>query len=41
MGRAIELHSNFCGTIKMEQAAQWHLAVRVRVTYRPAAASGG
>jgi 4-hydroxy-2-oxoheptanedioate aldolase len=28
MGRAIELHPNFCGMIKMEQSAQWHLAVR-------------
>jgi len=28
MGRAIELSPNFCGLIKMEQAAQWHLAVR-------------
>jgi 2-keto-3-deoxy-L-rhamnonate aldolase RhmA len=28
MGRAIELSPNFCGMIKMEQSAQWHLAVR-------------
>jgi 4-hydroxy-2-oxoheptanedioate aldolase len=28
MGRAIELHENFSGMIKMEQSAQWHLAVR-------------
>src|SRR5918997_3085381 len=28
MGRAIELHPNFCGMIKMEQSAQWHVAVR-------------
>jgi len=28
MGRAIELSQNFCGMIKMEQSAQWHLAVR-------------
>ena len=28
MGRAIELHPNFCGMIKMEQSAQWHIAVR-------------
>src|SRR5262245_1914432 len=28
MGRAIELHPDFCGMIKMEQSAQWHLAVR-------------
>ena len=28
MARAIELSPNFCGMIKMEQSAQWHLAVR-------------
>ncbi len=28
MGRAIELSPNFSGMIKMEQSAQWHLAVR-------------
>jgi 4-hydroxy-2-oxoheptanedioate aldolase len=28
LGRAIELSPNFCGMIKMEQSAQWHLAVR-------------
>ena len=28
MGRAIELSPDFCGMIKMEQSAQWHLAVR-------------
>lgn len=28
MGRAVELSPNFCGMIKMEQSAQWHLAVR-------------
>ena len=28
MGRAIELSPNFCGMIKMEQSAQWHIAVR-------------
>lgn len=28
MGRAIELSPNFTGMIKMEQSAQWHLAVR-------------
>lgn len=28
MGRAIELSPNFCGMIKMEQSAQWHLVVR-------------
>src|SRR5437773_4516561 len=28
IGRAIELSPNFCGMIKMEQSAQWHLAVR-------------
>lgn len=28
MGRAIELSPNFCGMIKMEQSAQWHVAVR-------------
>jgi 2-keto-3-deoxy-L-rhamnonate aldolase RhmA len=28
MGRAIELSPSFCGMIKMEQSAQWHLAVR-------------
>jgi 2-keto-3-deoxy-L-rhamnonate aldolase RhmA len=28
MGRAIELSPNFTGLIKMEQSAQWHLAVR-------------
>ncbi|MGN6361080.1 MAG: HpcH/HpaI aldolase family protein [Thermomicrobiales bacterium] len=28
MGRAIELSPNFCGMIKIEQSAQWHLAVR-------------
>lgn len=28
MGRAIELYPDFCGMIKMEQSAQWHLAVR-------------
>lgn len=28
MGRAIELSPNFCGMIKMEQSAQWYLAVR-------------
>ena len=28
MGRAIELSPNFCGMIKMEQSAQWHLTVR-------------
>ena len=28
MGRAIELSENFSGMIKMEQSAQWHLAVR-------------
>jgi 2-keto-3-deoxy-L-rhamnonate aldolase RhmA len=28
MGRAIELSPNFCGMIKMEQSAQWHLSVR-------------
>jgi 2-keto-3-deoxy-L-rhamnonate aldolase RhmA len=28
MGRAIELSPHFCGMIKMEQSAQWHLAVR-------------
>lgn len=28
MGRAIELSPNFCGMVKMEQSAQWHLAVR-------------
>ena len=28
IGRAIELSSNFAGMIKMEQSAQWHLAVR-------------
>ncbi len=28
MGRAIELSPNFCGMIKVEQSAQWHLAVR-------------
>ncbi|MDP8924062.1 MAG: aldolase/citrate lyase family protein [Chloroflexota bacterium] len=28
IGRAIELYPNFTGLIKMEQSAQWHLAVR-------------
>ncbi|MFN8521601.1 MAG: aldolase/citrate lyase family protein [Chloroflexota bacterium] len=28
IGRAIELSPNFSGMIKMEQSAQWHLAVR-------------
>jgi 2-keto-3-deoxy-L-rhamnonate aldolase RhmA len=28
MGRAIELSPDFCGMIKMEQSAQWHVAVR-------------
>jgi 2-keto-3-deoxy-L-rhamnonate aldolase RhmA len=28
MGRAIELSPDFCGMIKIEQSAQWHLAVR-------------
>jgi 4-hydroxy-2-oxoheptanedioate aldolase len=28
MGRAIELYPDFCGMIKMEQSAQWHLSVR-------------
>jgi 4-hydroxy-2-oxoheptanedioate aldolase len=28
MGRAIELSPNFCGMIKIEQSAQWHIAVR-------------
>src|ERR1051325_7744540 len=28
IGRAIELSQNFSGMIKMEQSAQWHLAVR-------------
>lgn len=28
MGRAIELSPNFCGMIKIEQSAQWHLAIR-------------
>ncbi len=28
LGRAIELSPDFCGMIKMEQSAQWHLAVR-------------
>jgi len=28
MGRAIELSPNFSGMIKMEQSAQWHIAVR-------------
>ena len=28
MGRAIELSPDFCGLIKMERSAQWHLAVR-------------
>lgn len=28
LGRAIELSPNFCGMIKVEQSAQWHLAVR-------------
>ena len=28
IGRAIELSPNFCGMIKVEQAAQWHVAVR-------------
>jgi 2-keto-3-deoxy-L-rhamnonate aldolase RhmA len=28
LGRAIELSPNFCGMIKIEQSAQWHLAVR-------------
>ena len=28
MGRAIELYPNFCGMIKIEQSAQWHIAVR-------------
>ena len=28
IGRAIELSPNFCGMIKVEQSAQWHLAVR-------------
>ncbi len=28
MGRAIELSPDFCGMIKVEQSAQWHLAVR-------------
>ena len=28
MGRAIELSPNFCGMIKMEQSAQWHIAIR-------------
>jgi 2-keto-3-deoxy-L-rhamnonate aldolase RhmA len=28
IGRAIELSPNFTGLIKMEQSAQWHLAVR-------------
>ena len=28
LGRAIELSPNFCGMIKVEQSAQWHLATR-------------
>jgi 4-hydroxy-2-oxoheptanedioate aldolase len=28
MGRAIELYPDFCGMVKIEQSAQWHLAVR-------------
>ena len=28
LGRAIELSPNFCGMIKIEQSAQWHVAVR-------------
>jgi 2-keto-3-deoxy-L-rhamnonate aldolase RhmA len=28
IGRAIELSPDFCGMIKVEQSAQWHLAVR-------------
>jgi 2-keto-3-deoxy-L-rhamnonate aldolase RhmA len=28
LGRAIELSPNFCGMIKVEQSAQWNLAVR-------------
>ncbi len=28
LGRAIELAPDFCGMIKIEQSAQWHLAVR-------------
>lgn len=28
LGRAIELYPNFSGMIKMEQSAQWHVAVR-------------
>jgi 2-keto-3-deoxy-L-rhamnonate aldolase RhmA len=28
LGRAIELSRNFCGMIKVEQSAQWHLATR-------------
>lgn len=28
MGRAIELFPDFCGMIKIEQSAQWHLGVR-------------
>src|SRR2546421_8009701 len=28
IGRAIELSPDFCGLIKMERSAQWHLAVR-------------
>jgi 2-keto-3-deoxy-L-rhamnonate aldolase RhmA len=28
MGRAIELSPNFCGMIKIEQSAQWHVAIR-------------
>jgi 2-keto-3-deoxy-L-rhamnonate aldolase RhmA len=28
LGRAIELYPDFCGMIKIEQSAQWHLAVR-------------
>lgn len=28
IGRAIELHPDFCGMIKIEQSDQWHLAIR-------------
>lgn len=28
IGRAIELYPDFCGMIKMEQSAQWHVAIR-------------